>query len=598
MFKSTTTFRQNVSRFGRTLSRLLYGAGEQTAHDSLRRVTRATLPTLPQLKLLPRTLSPLERRVALSLVSLCLVSAGVLGARWYLKHTTVVPKIGGEYTEGILGFPLTTNPLLSQNGAELDLAALVTRGLFQHDASGTLVPDLAQDWSISSDQKTYLVSLKPSLQWSDGYPLTADDVVFTFQTLQNPALPGSRAKSFSDIVIKRQSSSSVSFTLRAPYAYFLESLRLGLLPAHVWQSLPLNSWLTAEANLQPVGSGPWRFQALARDPNGNVKSYTLEPNPFTHTAKPFLTKVILHFYPDASSLGDALHQGLLDGVGGSGAQEASGARKFASYQLFLPQYSALFYNERAGLLKVKAVRQGLSAALNRTELINSVLEGQALPDYGPFPAGGRSLALATGGQAFDPAKAQELFASAGFKREQASEPYQNGPTTLELTLTVADQGEPLQVAQMVKRQWEAVGVKVNLNLVPANRLVDEVVGQRNFQVLLSRELVGLSADPYPFWHSSQAAAPGLNLSGFQNREADRLLSEARQSADRELQLSNYRRFQAIVADEVPATFLYSSSYPYALNRALDGFTTKVIGQPAERFTNLYQWYRVTARRWQ
>ncbi len=591
----TSTFRERASRFGRAVVKLFYGPSESAAHDTLRRVTARTAPSLNQLKLLPRTLSETERRIGLGLLALCLLSLGLIGSRWYLKHTTPVAKVGDEYTEGIIGTPATANPLLAQSGAELDLGKLTYRGLFQHDANGQVVPDLAQDWSASTDHKTYLVTLKPNLQWSDGYPLNANDVTFTFQTLQNPDLRSPLRQSFAGVKIAQQGVATVSFSLPTPYPNFLENLTLGLLPEHVWSKVAVADWPAAPANLQAVGTGPWRFQSLTRDEVGNLSTYTLVPNAFTHTTKPFLTRIILRFYPDAPSLIDDLRQGAVDGVGGNNpdVEAAISVSKFASHELQLPQYTALFYNERDPLLKSRAVRQALGYAINRTELIQQTVEAGASPTAGPFTR--PELRPATPVR-FDPATAAQLLEQAGFKRS-GSGVYQNGSTPLEVTLTTTDQGTLLEVAGAIKQQWEAAGVSVKLNLVPGAQLLDEVITPRSFQVLLLREIVGATSDLYPFWHSSQVAAPGLNLSGFQNREADRLLTEVRQSSDATLRQTNYQRLAQILNDDSPATFLYSETYHYALAKDISATVPEVIGQPADRFTNLNQWYRKTTRHW-
>jgi peptide/nickel transport system substrate-binding protein len=512
-----------------------------------------------------------------------------------VHHSSSSPAFGDEYTEGVVGNPATSNPLLAQNGAELDLSRLTYRGLFQHDANGQLVPDLAQDWSLSPDHKTYLVNLKPSLQWSDGYPLNADDITFTFQTLQNSALKSPLRQSFAGVTIKQQGSATVSFSLPTSYPNFLEGLTVGLLPAHIWSKVSLDDWLSSPANFAAVGSGPWRYQALTRDSASNLKSYTLEPNPLTHTQKPFLTKVILRFYPDTVSLVEDLRQSVLDGVGGNDPdiESAISASKFTNSDLKLPQYTALFYNQRDPLLKSRTLRQALGYAINRTELLQHTADGGTVPTFGPFL---QSELRPNSPIRFNLEKTEELLGQAGYKRN-AEGVYQNNGANLEVTLTAVDQGAAVLVAGAIKQQWETAGIKVNLNFVPNSKLLDEVITPRNFQVLLLREVVGVGNDLYPFWHSSQVAAPGLNLSGFQNREADRLLSEARQSSDATLRQANYQRIAQILNDDSPATFLYSETYRYALAKDLSPQLPEVIAQPADRFNTLNQWYRKTTRRW-
>ncbi len=588
-------WRRLTSRFprgGRRIGETLYGRGVLEAEPAIARATTG-LPTARQFRFLARVMSWQEWRVGAVLLLLVLTSGGLLTWRWVERHTELVPQPGGEYSEAVVGNPRTTNPLLASIDPDLDLAALTTRGLTATTGDGTTVPDVAEAWTVSPDQKTYTVTLKPNLRWSDGQPVTADDITFTYQSVQDPALSSPQQASFRGVTVKQADARTVTFTLKEPYPQFPAALGLGLVPIHVWQNVAPDHWTLAEANLKSVGLGPYRFRSLTKDPQGSIRTIVLERNPYTHTQQPYLDKITLRFYPDSVSALEALKQGAVDGATGAAAELSS--RRYQTYDLPLPQYTAVFLNPQANLaLKDRGVRQALSLAVNRPDLIQEALSGAATPAGGPFVA--NELRATAAMLAYDADRAAELLKAAGFARD-ADGTLKKGGQPLSLTLTYVDTDEYLQVAQALERQWGALGLTVTLEGVASYRLNRDVLVQRTYEALLTTEVVGLDPDPYPFWHSSQVAAPGLNLAQFQNREADQLLAEARQTTDHATRLDKYRRFQEITSQESPAVFLYSKGYRYTVQGSIHGITATPVGQPAERWQNVGTWYRKTDHRW-
>ena len=577
-----------------------FGSSQQgRAEYGLRPAFGPSLPSWRQIRLLPRILTAHEKRAALSLIILVVFGGLALSWRLYEKSTTVTPQIGGEYKEGVVGNPRTANPLLATSDADLDLAFLTHRGLFSIDDQGKITEDLAESWELSPDKKTYLIKLHPNLRWSDGQPLTAADVVFTFASARQEKLASPLAGSFRDITITALDDGlTTSFTLKEPYVPFLYALTVGLIPQHIWQGIPFEKWLQSEASLKTVGAGPFRFNSLTRDGQGNIYNYILESNPYSYEAAPYFKKFSLRFYPDMPSALEALRQGMIDGLGDLSSQDKTNLNpnRFIVYDITLPQYTAIFYNPNTNnALKEAAIRQGLSYAINRPDLIQQALLGQAQPAASPFTFGEFKTKTNTQTITYDPTKTIQLFELAGYSRTEGDSIFKKGDQLLEITLTVVDNEVQLRVANVIKQQWEAVGVVVKIQPVANYLLQSEVLTPRNYQALLASEVVGLDPDPYPFWHSSQVDAPGLNLAQFQNREADQLLVEARQMFDESARLEKYANWQNILRQESPATFLYSINYSYAQNYSVKGFSRSIMGQPAERFWSADGWYRRTTR---
>lgn len=590
--------RRSITQGTRELGQLLYGSYERTVHHELKKLGAGKRVTLSQLGLLPRILTHYERRTALALFLLGLVSLSLISWRWYDHHTVVVPSVGGEYAEGIVGLPRTANPLLATSDAARDLAYLTHRGLFRHD-SGTPQPDLAESWEISPDKKTYRVVLRPNLRWSDGEQITPDDVVFTFDSLKSSDLKSPLAPSFSGITTQRVDDRTISFTLPEPYAPFLSALTLGIIPSHIWQSIPVTNWRDDSASLNPIGTGPFRFKSSTYDRQNILKSITLEPNPYSHLAAPYLTKIVLKFYPDSTSALTGLREGSIDGLGGlnHGVLASLSELRYSQYELGLPQYTAVFLNTTSDSpLNSSLVRQALNYSINRYELVQGTLGGNATTTAGPFVLGEMRGAAGAKIVTGDAKRVNELMQQAGYNRADASSPYADKEgKPLTITLTLLNSEEQAVVANALKQQWAAAGITVNLELVPPEQMQMEVIPERRYEALLAREIIGFDPDPYPFWHSSQAGDAGLNLSNFKHHEADKLLESARRESDWSKRVEQYATFQNILNDESPAVFLYSVGYTYVVSRAMNPATPAAIAEPADRLRNLSSWYRTTER---
>ncbi|MBI5733643.1 MAG: peptide ABC transporter substrate-binding protein [Candidatus Kerfeldbacteria bacterium] len=542
----------------------------------------------------PKVLDTKERKVGFILLITCLITGSWLAWRWHQTTTVIMPQVGGEYSEALIGKPQTANPLLATADAEFDLSQLTYRGLFKYSKEGKAVPDLAESWQLSADGKTYQITLRPDLKWSDGNPLTSYDVAFTFNSLQNSQLNSPRATEFKEVAVKRIDQRRLNFTLKNPYTPFLGALTIGLIPAHIWEVIPPEKWLSSEAGLKTVGTGPFRFKDLITGQQGIIKTYILEPNPYTHTHKPFLQQITLKFLPDLASALDSLKQGMVQGLGGLDGDSASSlsSQKFSLYDIPLPQYTAIFFNpEQNEFLKNESLRRALSYATNRLDLIQELAGNNYRPATGPFVVGELKNKTANLAWPFNLESAQKIINEAGYSKNKDNQFFTNKQgQPLAITLTTVDQNQYLAVAEQIQKQWSRAGFKVELNVVPTNELQNSIINNRAYQALLASEIIGLDPDPYPFWHSSQAAAPGLNLALFQNHEADTLLTSARQSRDDKQRQAQYLRFQEILKDDSPAVFLFSKNYIYALSHSLRGVERRLINQPANRFLDIENWY--------
>lgn len=528
-----------------------------------------------------------EQRVLTVLLALLTTAAIVWGVNYYSAQTHLVPAVGGVYREGMVGGPRYLNPVLAPlNEVDRDISRLLFRGLMKSDADGNIVPDLAANVIESADHKTYDFTLAPGLTWQDGQPLTADDVVFTIHTIQNQNYQSPLKAAWDGVNVEKTEERTARFTLLDPYAGFLENTTVGIMPEHIWQNIAPAGFALAEFNLKPIASGPYRFDTIEKTAAGAIRTMTLVTNERA-AAKPYIPTLVLRFYPDEASLIAAFQDNSIDGLNYvpiDKLADAGALKDIALYRFELPRYFAVFFNTQDDALKNLKLREALTLAVNRQKIISDALRGEASAVNSPIPP----AALFHTDQniprrGYNPEAAKAEIAGLKLKK------------TPEITLITLNDGPLERIANLIKADWEAVGVKTTVNVLEPLNLKEDAIRQRNYQALLFGQALRRNPDPFSFWHSSQAKDPGLNISQYKNIQVDRLLADARQTFDVSLRTAKYAEFQALVTSDVPAVFLYSPLYLYAVRTNVKGIGVNHASAPEDRFANVSDWYIKTKR---
>lgn len=516
-------------------------------------------------------------------------------------------------TEGIVGNPRYINPLLAQaSDADRDLTELVYAGLLRYDESGALIPDLAESYSISADGLSYTFKLRENITWHDDEPFTADDVVFTINTAQNADYDSPQRINWQGVEVTKLDDSTVIFKLRNRYGQFLNNMTLGILPRHLWAQVKPANFSLSELNTKPIGSGPYQFVSFKKNKLGQIDSYRLERFKDYHDQPPYISTIVLSFYNSEDSLIQAYNHGDVDSLSFISPQKLTSLRfqsKLTLNRISLPRYFAVFFNENKNkILADRNIRIGLNQATNKDEIIKKVLNGGGIRVDSPLMSGILNVPASSKRYDFSPDAARASIAKAGWQYSESEKGYilpgkstgkgkdakTSEPQRLAIELTTSDWPELLSVAGEIKNQWEAVGVRVNIRVLAVSEL-QQAIRERNYEMLLFGEVLNIDPDPFSFWHSSQKRDPGLNLALFDNKNADKLLEDARQEIDTDLRRKKYADFQDIVISEAPAVFLYSSDYIYPQARSIKNNTTKIIGSPSGRFDAIGSWYIDTDR---
>lgn len=568
------------------------------------------LPNKKQLRHLPKVLSKKERYLIFVLAVVALLALIAIPISAYYHFTKVAPAHGGTITEGMVGAPKFINPLLAQtNDVDRDLSELIFAGLMRYDNAGKIDYGLARSYDVSDDGLTYTFHLKGNLKWQDGQPLTADDVVFTILTAQNSNYGSYQRANWQGVDVSKGDDLTVVFKLKNKYAQFLNNTTLGILPKHIWQNIKPSNFSLSELNTKPIGAGPYKFSRIRKDSTGNITQYEVASFNKYYDGQPHISKIVFKFYNSEDDMIGAYNNNSIDQLGSISPEKLNSLHflgQLKIQRLSLPRYFAAFFNQnQSKALSDKNARLALSYATNKQEILKKILSGNGTEVNSPMLPGILGVPGVTTKYEYDQARAQKILEDAGWilsgggtrvKTAAVSKGSKNPPeaTKLEIELTTSNWPELVSVANDLKLQWEAVGVKVNLKILALPEL-QQAIKDRDYETLLFGEVLSLDPDPFSFWHSSQKRDPGLNLALYDNKDADKILEDARQTLDNTERFSKYDSFQKLVINDIPALFLYSPYYLYAQSAKVKNYNTQTIATPSDRFTDVAHWYIDTTR---
>ncbi|MSQ27712.1 MAG: peptide ABC transporter substrate-binding protein [Dehalococcoidia bacterium] len=528
-----------------------------------------------------------------------LVVVLAVGALVYAFGTVERPRLGGTYVEGIAGSPMSLNPLFSSfNDPDRDISRLLFSGLTTLGPDGTVTPDAADQWEVSPDGKTYTFHLRRGVRWHDGRPVSPEDVIFTCRLLQNKEsqVDPDLTALWQRIKVEKADGESVRFILDQPYAPFLTYTTTGILPQHLLQDVAAKDIAKSGFNARPVGSGPFKIREVT------VDQVTLDANPDYHAGRPYLNSITFKFFRDDQALASAIaanqvNGGLLRSTVGKDAIALVGQnREMGLRAMPRTSYSVLFLNTQSALFKSKAVRQALAYGINQEELVERVAGGLGVVAESPVPQDSWAYNANAKRYPYDPARAAQLLDAEGWKlnpngiREKDGQQFKFALLTNDDKLRVAT-GEEL--VKTLRR----IGVQAELAASGPTGLAQNFLIPRKYDAILYGIDPGSDPDPYPLWHSSQATADGLNVSGFSNQQADGLLEKARTTNDVPERKKLYDQFQDAFVEEMPSILLYHPVYTYAQDRRMRNVRLGVLYDTSSRFLNVREWYLETQRVW-
>lgn len=560
-----------------------------------------------------RTLTPGERLLLYILTAIFGLSTLVMVSGVNALATVTMPTPGGMLVEGEIGSARFINPLLMLSGPDEDLTALVYSGLMRALPDGSLVPDVAESYSVSDDGRVYTFKLRTDASFHDGTSVTSADIAFTIQQAVDPSINSFRRADWTGVGVTTPDAHTVVFTLQHAYAPFIQNATVGVLPKHLWENVPTEEFPFSPLNTHPIGSGPYKIAAVKTDATGAAERYDLVPFKKYALGTPNIKRISLVFFPNTEKLIEALEAKEIDAVASLSPEDLNTLKRSDTSvaQVPLPRVFGVFFNQsHNGVLAEKAVREALEAAVDKQGIINAALAGRGTLLTGPIPPGllGETTpaapepladitTTASVGQETLVQNARAILLRDGWTFDQVSALWKKDKKTLVFTLATVDQAELASTAKALVADWKAAGIPVTLQMYPISELNTSIIRPRNYDAILFGEVVGPEVDLYAFWHSSQRNDPGLNLAMYANPRTDALLSQARATTNESIRANLYSQFATILESDRPAIFLYAPDFLYIVPERLRGIELGALKNGADRFSNVHEWYMDTENVW-
>lgn len=510
-------------------------------------------------------------------------------------HLVLTPSSGGIFREGIVGGFSNANPIYAQNEVDASVSKLVFSGLFKYDESGKLVPDLAEKYELDSSETSYTVTLKNDLKWHDGKPLTAKDVVFTYNTIQNSEVKSYLYSSWQGVNIKASGDMKVIFKLSNALSAFPHSLTNGIIPEHILSKISPSQLRSSKFNnLTPVGCGPFKFQSINLESDNNEVNSIIVLVPFKdyHEGLPKLERFIVRAYQNESSLVDAFNKKDIDSINGLKTLPGDfGANSSAAeYRISLSSEVMVFFKNTEPILNSKDIRKALVLGINKTEALQT-LKYPVLPITEPLLSDHVGFDKALAQETNKKDEANQILETLGWKRDTKTGIRSKDGQPLKFRLFSSGSAEFSGLTSSLQKQWRELGVQVDVVLETSADLQTNV-NNHEYDALLYGISVGSDPDVYAYWHSTQAdirSATRLNLSEYKSAVADKALEAGRTRSDTSNRAAKYKPFLQAWHDDYPALALYQQQFLYITSNNFSGLNSTLMHASTDRYTNVVNW---------
>lgn len=542
-------------------------------------------------------LAPVRRFIFswIALVSLIVALLIVQNINLSSFYQTLQAVPGGIYNEGIVGAFTNANPMYATSGVDTAVSKLIFAGLFKYDDNNHLVGDLASSYSADAKGQVYTVHLRSNLTWQDGVALTSADVLFTYQTIQNPDAQSPLQTSWQGITITAPNAYTVVFTLPDPLASFPYSMVNGIVPKHLLYKLPPADLRSADFNTaHPVGAGPfaWRsIQVSGSDPLTSQSQIQLVRFEHYHSGAPKLQQFVVHAYAAPAQLVSAFRSNQLNGVEGL-TQVPKSFNKMPGVQahsLLLSAATMVFFKTTTGVLADSNVRQALVQAANVPSIIGQ-LGYPTHPVREPLLMGQLGFDAAASQAGFNLKAAQAALDADGWVVGKDGIRIKGG-SKLTFRLTAADTPEYHKVVQNLYHFWHDLGVQVTPQFLNAADF-QGTLSQHDYEAVLYGISIGVDPDVFAYWDSSQAdirSSNRLNLSEYKSATADAALEAGRTRTNPALRVVKYKPFLQAWQQDNPALGLYQPRSLYVTNGVVAGLNDHTLNTPTDRFSNVENW---------
>jgi len=496
------------------------------------------------------------------------------------------PAYGDAIVVSSIGDAHSLVPILASDSASSDICGMLFNGLVKYDKDVNIVGDLAESWDILDDGLMIVFHLRENVKWHDGAAFTARDVEFTYKKLIDPAVKTPYGGDFERIKsLDIMDEHTVKVTYKEPFAPALSSWGMWIIPEHLLKNEDLNK-TTFSRN--PIGTGPYKFKSWKTG-----EKIELVSNHEYFEGRPYIDRYIYRIIPDEATIFLELQtQGVDLALLTPLEFTKQTNNKFfqARYRKFeYPSfgYTYMGYNLSDPKFQDVRVRQAINYAVNKDEIINTVLFGLARITTGPFMLDSWAYNKDVKPAPYNVEEAKRLLKEAGWADTNKDGWLEKDGKLFEFTVLV-NQGntDRLRCAEMIQRYLKEVGIKMKIRVLEWGAMIHEFINKRRFEAVLMGWFLSRDPDNYDIWHSSKIREGEFNFIGYKNDEVDRLLVEGRLTFDRQKRAEIYHSIHRIVNDDQPCLFLYSPEVLPILNKRFRGVEVSPIGIGY----NFIKWY--------
>ncbi|HYG74138.1 MAG TPA: peptide-binding protein [Planctomycetota bacterium] len=449
--------------------------------------------------------------------------------------------------------------------------------------------DITEEYAFE-EKPVFTFHLRRDVKWHDGAPFTGKDVIFSFNAMMNPKVEAASQRNYLQDVESCKlvnDDYTVQFVWKKPYFLaFNFAAGIDILPEHLFKFTDPEQFNKGEQNQRLIGNGPYRLERWDRK-----QQFVLVRNEDYYDKKPHFKKIVIRIVQDDTVALQMLQAGDLDllSLNKSQAKDKSADPKFTSrFNINVSVanvYRYIGWNARLPMFGNPKVRKALTMLVDRQRVIDDIYRGYALPLHGPSHPDSPNYTPEINKFAvpYDPAAAAKVLAEEGWKDTNGDNVLDKDGKPFKFNLLFAS-GSPQyeQLANLVKNTFAQVGIEVIVAPLEWTVFIQKIE-RLQFDACILGWRLGLEDDPYQLWHSSQTGEKASNHCGFVNKEADRLIEMGRRELNEEKRRKIFQRFQQIIAEQQPYTFLFVEKRTIAVNKDIQNVVYKLPGADIGRW---------------
>lgn len=514
------------------------------------------------------------------LLIFALIMLAVTQAFWLgNSYAENVYTFGGTYIEATIGEVNSMNPLFAVTDSEKTLSRLMFATIATIDYSGHPGIGLAKSITPSEDGKVWTVKLRDGLKWSDGEPITNEDVIFTANLIKNPAVSSVYNANLSNVKVSEDENGGIVFVLPATYADFISALNIPVLPKHILENTDPRTLVENNFSNSPVTSGAFSFNAMQQAESTGEQVIYLSANPYYYKGRPLLNSFAVHTYSNKDAVIEAINSGAVTATAELSGAEANriSSHQFNQKESKLNSGAFIFFNTTNATVKDSAMRAAIRQGIN-LEKIRASAPGTTALDF-PLVESQIQLTSYPSLPEYNPDEARAQIAELSDEEE------------LQVEIATINSGYLPDVANAVAEELRELGINAHVSVHEENQeFITNIISRRNYDLLVYEIELGADPDLLPYYHSSQKNTAGLNLSNYSNVLVDDLILSARDTLDEASRIKKYETFLEYWVTGVPAIGLYQPNLAYFYNKNVRTFSNDVrLVTALDRFSDVTDW---------